>query len=125
MTGHFRRERVAQAIRKNLSLIFLREYAETPLAGIIIQDVSASPDLREATVRYTLREGTPRRLAQERLAEEGKRIRHLLVKEMRHLRFAPLLHFRLDEKAESVVRLQELLDTLSREREEGDHDPAQ
>ncbi len=125
MTGQFRRERVAQAIRKSLSLIFLREYAETPLAGILIQDVSASPDLREATVRYTLMPGTPRKFAQDRLAEEERHIRHLLAKEMRHLKFAPLLRFRFDEKAESVVRLQELLDTLSRERAEGADDPAQ
>ncbi len=125
MTGHFRRERVAQAIRKNLSVIFLREYAETPLAGLIIQEVSASPDLREATVRYTLMPGVPRKFAQDRLAEEERHIRRLLAKEMRHLKFAPLLHFRFDETAESVVRLQELLDTLSRERAGGDDDQAE
>jgi len=125
MTGTVRRERVAQAIRKNLSLILLREYGDTPLAGLVIQEVSASPDLREATVRYSLMPGVPRKFTQDKLAEEEKRIRYLLAKEMRHLKFAPDLHFRFDETAESVVRLQELLDTLSRERGEGNDDPAQ
>lgn len=97
-------------------MILLREYRDTPLASLIIQDVSASPDLREATVYYVIMRGAPRKFTQDKLAEEEHRIRRLLAAEMRHLKFVPHLHFRFDETAESVVRLEELLDTLSRER---------
>ncbi len=122
MARSVRCERVAQAIRRTLSLILLREYAETPLAALLIHEVSVTADLREATVRYTLMPGAPRKFTQDRLAEEERHIRHLLAGEMRHLKFVPLLHFRFDEQAESVVRLQELLDTLSRERAGGGDD---
>jgi ribosome-binding factor A len=115
-----RQQRVAHAILKSLSLIMLREYGGTALGGVCVQEVRVTPDLRNADAWYTLLPGSPRRLTQDKLSEESKHIRYLLAKEIRHIKFMPELHFRFDEKAEDAVRLQELLDTLSRDRVTGD-----
>lgn len=125
MAGSVRQQRVAQAIFKNLSVILIREYGGTPLGGLVIQEVRVSPDLRNATVHYALMPGTPRRLAQDRLDEEMKRIRYLLAREIRHIKFMPELDFRFNERAEEENRLQELLDGLSREREARGDDSTQ
>jgi ribosome-binding factor A len=120
-----RQQRVAHAILKSLSLIMIREYGGTVLGGICVQEVRVSPDLRNATAWYTLLPGSPRKFTQDKLAEELKHIRYLLAKEIRHIKFMPELEFRFDGKAEETIRLQELLDNLSREREGGSHETAQ
>jgi len=114
-----RQQRVAHAIQKSLSMIMIREYGGTVLGGLCVQEVQVTPDLRNATAWYTLLPGSPRKFTQDKLVEELKHIRYLLSKEIRHIKFMPDLHFRFDEKAEDAIRLQSLLDTLSRERGEG------
>jgi len=114
-----RQQRVAHAIQKSLSMIMIREYGGTVLGGLCVQEVQVSPDLRNATAWYTLLPGSPRKFTQDKLAEELKHIRYLLSKEIRHIKFMPELQFRFDDKIEDAIRLQALLDTLSRERGEG------
>lgn len=124
MAGSVRQQRVAQAIFKSLSVIMIREYGGSPLGNMVIQEVRVSPDLRNAMVRYALMPGTPRRITQDRLDEEMKHIRYLLAREIRHIKFMPELDFRFNDRAEEESRLQELLDGLSREREERGDDGA-
>lgn len=118
-----RQESVGRELQREISRI-LRLDIDDPLIGFVtITDVEMSPDLRHATVYFSVLGD------EEQKRESGKGIRRAaryirgLIAERMELRYTPSLRFELDETAEKAQRIEELLRQEAEElelNEEGD-----
>jgi ribosome-binding factor A len=109
VAGH-RHERIAEEIQHEVVSMLEGELKDPRLAtNVIVTEVRVSPDLKNARIFYTV-EGTPeeRTEAQKALDKANGFVRHELVERLQ-VRRVPELHFILDESAERVRRIEELL----------------
>lgn len=107
-----RQERVAEAIRQEVSTILQREMKDPRVGFVTITRVELTPDLRNAKIFFSV-------LGRE---EEHKKTREALdsacgfirksVAERINLRFAPEIMFREDHSSQYSVRIQEVLDEI-------------
>jgi ribosome-binding factor A len=115
--GTHRVERVAAQLRQEISEIMVRDLKDPRIGMATITEVKLTPDLRNATVKISvLGEGDGRQAAIEGLEHAKGFIRHELGTRLTNLRFAPDLHFQLDEGVAYSVRVSKLL----REMQEGE-----
>jgi ribosome-binding factor A len=108
-TSH-RVQRVAAQLREEISAIITRDLKDPRIGMASITEVKLSPDLRNATVKVSVvgdEEG--RRRAIDGLDRAKGFIRHELGTRLSNLRFAPDLHFELDEGIAYSVRVSQLL----------------
>lgn len=107
-----RQERVAEAIRKEVSMILHEELKDPRLGFITITRVELTPDLRSAKVFFSvLGKEEDHKKTREALDSAGGFIRKL-VSERINLRLAPEIMFREDRSSEYSVRIQELLEEI-------------
>jgi len=118
MADSVRQRRVREAIFRTLSNIIMHEYGATNLASVLISKVTVTPDLRVATVYYTLFGDTEREPVVEAFDRENKTIRYLLSKQISHLKHMPELRFRYDEHQEESIRLEKIFDQIKRDKDE-------
>ena len=104
-----RQERVAEAIRKEVSLILHDELKDPRLGFVTIMRVELSQDLRNATIFFSVlgREEDCKKTA-EALDSACGFIRKLVAQRI-NLRFAPEIIFRQDRSSEYSVRIEEVL----------------
>jgi ribosome-binding factor A len=111
-----RTERVAEAIREELSEIISFEMSDPRVGLVDVTEVVATPDMRHARVRLHL--GGDEQGRQETLqALEGARryLRRELAGRLRLYR-VPELHFEADLGPESEARLEQLLRSARKAR---------
>jgi ribosome-binding factor A len=118
-----RQESVGRELQREISRI-LRLDIDDPLIGFVtITDVEMSPDLRHATVYFSvLGDEEQKRESGKGIRRAAKYIRGLIAERM-ELRYTPSLRFELDETAEKAQRIEELLRQEAEElelKEEGD-----
>jgi ribosome-binding factor A len=109
MAGH-RRERIAEEIRNELSLMLAGDLKDPRLAvEVNVTEVRVSPDLRKARI-FVQVPGTPEERAATLagLGAASGYIRHELIERMQ-LRRAPEIFFFLDDSEENGRRIEELL----------------
>ena len=117
--GTHRVERVAAQLREEISQIIIRDLKDPRIGMATISEVKLSPDLRNATVKVSVvGSDDARRAAIGGLDHAKGFIRRELGSRLSNLRFAPDLHFQLDEGVAYSVRVSELL----REVQEGEPD---
>jgi ribosome-binding factor A len=115
--GTHRVERVAAQLRQEISLIIIRDLKDPRVEMATITDVKLSPDLRNATVKVSVvGDDEPRHAAIAGLEHAKGFIRRELGLRLSNLRFAPELHFQLDDGVAYSVRVSQLL----REVEKGE-----
>lgn len=115
--GSHRVERVAAQLREEISLIIVRDLKDPRIGMASITDVKLSPDLRNATVKVSVvGEQDARQAAIDGLEHAKGFIRRELGVRLTNLRFAPDLHFQLDEGVAYSVRVSQLL----REAQQGE-----
>jgi ribosome-binding factor A len=114
-TSH-RVERVAAQLREEISQIIVRDLKDPRIEMTSVTDVKLSPDLRSATVKVSV-VGEPenRRAAVLGLEHAKGFIRRELGTRLSNLRFAPELHFQLDEGIAYSVRVSQLLREVQKE----------
>lgn len=118
MAGH-RVERVAAQLREEISLIIMRDLKDPRIGMSGITEVKLTPDLRTAVVKVSVvGESEAQHAAIDALEHARGFIRHELGTRLTNLRFAPELHFQLDEGVAYSVRVSQLL----REVEKGSSD---
>lgn len=103
--------RVAEVLKRELSMIILREVPSDG-ALITVNAVDVSPDLRNATVHVGIM-GTAAQ--QNQALERLEHSRPLLQAECSKrviLKFTPHLHFKLDESIERGTRVLDILDEI-------------
>jgi ribosome-binding factor A len=116
MDNH-RVERVAAQLREEISQIIIRELKDPRIGMATITEVKLSPDLRNAVVKVSvIGEEDARKAAIDGLDHAKGFVRRELGSRLSNLRFAPDLHFQLDEGVAYSVRVSQLL----REVQEGE-----
>jgi ribosome-binding factor A len=115
--GSHRVERVAAQLRQEISEIIVRDLKDPRIGMATITEVKLSPDLRNATVKVSVvGEEESRKAAIDGLEHAKGFIRRELGLRLSNLRFAPDLHFQLDEGVAYSVRVSQLL----REAQQGE-----
>jgi ribosome-binding factor A len=117
MTGR-RTKRIAELIRRELSLLFGREAGDPRFQELTITAVEVTADLRQARVYVALPNDEPRSEALRALVKAAGFFRRGLG-ERTCLRYVPELHFYVDESLERGARILSLLDQVREETTEG------
>ena len=118
--GSHRVERVAAQLRQEISEIIVRDLKDPRIGMASITEVKLSPDLRNGTVKVSVvGDEEERRAAIDGLEHAKGFIRRELGARLSNLRFAPDLHFELDQGVAYSVRVSQLL----REAQKGESDP--
>ena len=118
MTEGKRQKQVASEISKELNDIFLKMGLNMQDGGMVsISSVKITPDLYEARVYVSLFKVKNPEAALEKFKERSSEIRGELGKRMRHqLRSIPQLTFYIDDTLDYVFKIEELLDSLKKEK---------
>jgi len=107
-----RQDRVAEAIKKEASIIIHDELKDPRLGFVTITSVELSQDLRYAKILFSvLGEEEDYRKTQEALDSASGFIRRLIAARI-NLRFAPEIIFREDRSTEYSVKIQKVLDEI-------------
>lgn len=112
----YRRLRVQDLLREEISLIIQRELHDPGLGFITIIDVRMSEDLKTAKVYFSIYgSDEEKKKTFEALKRSRGYIKFLLGKRIK-LRYMPELNFMLDDSLEKVQRIGEI---LKKESDEG------
>lgn len=116
--GYQRRDRVGHQLQQVLAE-YLERTSDEHLALITLTGVDCSPDLRNATVYYTVYgdEKAARKVAEELTERQGE-LRTVIAKSVR-MRYTPELTFAQDTFIERGNRIERLLYELRTEGPEG------
>ena len=122
MAGGVRQQRVAHVITRVIGVLLIGDLADTPLSAAVVQRVQVSPDLRVATLYYTLYDASMKQEVAKQFEQHARFIRGRVAKELRHLRSVPEIRFAYDEASEKLSRLESLLEKEKRLIEENKKD---
>ncbi len=107
-----RRDRVTEAIRKEISMILHSELKDPRLGFLTISKVELTQDLRSAKVFFSvLGKEEDYKKTRQALDSALGFIRKLIAERI-NLRLAPEIIFKEDRSSEYSVRIQEVLDEL-------------
>jgi ribosome-binding factor A len=107
-----RQDRVAEAIKKEVSLIIHDELKDPRLGFVTITRVELSRDLRNAKILYSVLGKEEERQKTKAALESALGFVRKLISERINLRFAPEIMFREDSSSEYSVRIQEVLNEI-------------
>ncbi len=111
-----RSDRVADAVRKELSLLFLQKVRDEKLSDVTITTVYVTGDLKIASVFYTVPgDENERKQVAKALKRASGFVRSHLAKIM-NLRYTPSVQFEYDTKADKVEALDEIFAEIACER---------
>lgn len=117
MKQYKRSTRVGEQILRELSGLFLREFAGKSPAMITFTHVKLTDDLRYATAYYScLGSSEEQATVAEYLEAEKKKIRQMVSRNLR-LRFAPEFSFKFDHSIEEGIRIEQLLNEIKSDTE--------
>jgi len=113
-----RTKRIAELIRRELSLLFGREASDPRFQGLTITTVEVTADLRQARVYVVLPDGEPTSETLGALKRAAGFFRRGLGERV-SLRYVPELHFYVDESLDRGAKILSLLDQVKEETVEG------
>ena len=112
-----RYQRVAEAIKKEASLIIHDELHDPRLGFVTITRVEVTADLRYAKIFFSvLGKDQDYQKTQEALDSALGFIRRLIAQRI-NLRFAPEISFKEDRSSEYSIKIQEVLDQIKEQNE--------
>lgn len=104
-----RKDRVADAIREEISALLSRGLKDPRIGFVTITDVEVSPDLRQAKVFYSVVGADAERSATQKGLESATGFVQSHVGKRLGLRNTPLIEFRYDASLERGARIEQLL----------------
>ena len=114
-----RSKRVADNVRKQMSILLDEQLAGQNFSMVSVTDVEMTRDLRHAKVFYSvLGDENARTEIQEFLEENTRPLRGKLAQRMA-LKFVPELTFAYDSSLVEGMKIQSILTDLERERQTG------
>lgn len=114
-----RSKRVADNVRKQMSILLDEQLAGQNFSMVSVTDVEMTRDLRHAKVFYSvLGDENARTEIQEFLEENTRPLRGKLAQRMA-LKFVPELTFAYDSSLVEGMKIQSILTDLERERQSG------
>ncbi len=111
-------EKVAETIRKEISLILHDELKDPRLGFVTITAVELTKDLRIAKVFYSVLGSEQDRQNTKLALDSSLGFIRKLVAERIQLRFAPELMFREDNSTEYGAKIEEILNEIKEEKNE-------
>jgi len=112
-----RHDKVAEAIRQEVSMILHDELKDPRLGFITVTRVELTEDLRYAKIFYSVLGSEQEHKKTQAALESGLGfVRGLLAQRVK-LRFAPEIAFKEDRSGEYSIRIQEILDQIRQEDE--------
>ena len=121
-TERKRSDRVADAVQKELSLLFIQKVRDEKLSDVTITRVSITDDMRSGRIFYTTYgDDKDRRKTANALKSATGFVRSHLAKVL-NLRHTPTLQFEYDKKADKVEALDQIFDEIARERKTDESD---
>ncbi|RUM44522.1 MAG: 30S ribosome-binding factor RbfA [Desulfocapsa sp.] len=117
-----RSERVADAVQKELSMLFLQKVRDEKLSDVTVTSVRVTDDLKNARVFYTTYgEVAERKKTAEALKRAAGFVRSHLAKVL-NLRYTPSIRFEYDLKADKVEELDQIFAEIALERKADESD---
>ena len=110
-----RPQRVAEAIKNELTMLLLRDVADPRLTGVSITRVLVTPDLKQAKVYFTVPAGADSGPATQGMNRAKGFFRSHLAKVL-NMRYTPELLLYFDELNEEVRRIDDLFRQIEKER---------
>lgn len=111
-----RSERVADAVQKELSLLFLQKVRDEKLNDVTVTNVRITDDLKSGRIFYTTHgDDKERKQVAAALKRAAGFVRSHLAKTL-NLRYTPSIRFEYDLKADKVEELDQLFAEIARER---------
>jgi ribosome-binding factor A len=107
-----RRDKVAEAIREEASLILHDKLKDPRLGFVTITGVEVAPDLRNAKIFFSVLGNEEDYTKTQEALDSALGYIRKLISERINLKFAPEIIFRQDRSSEYSVRIQELLDEV-------------
>jgi len=117
MVSESRTDRIADRIKREVSLLFMQEISDPRLEGVNITAVDLDREISYADIYVSVRDGSDRK--KEILAALKRAsgfIRSQLAVSISHLRTFPQLRFHWDPVPERVDRMDEIFAELDEER---------
>jgi ribosome-binding factor A len=123
MVSEERSIRIADRIKKDLTLLFLQEINDPRLDGVNITSVEVDREVSYADIFISIIDGTERKSeVLSALQKASGYIRSQLALSISHLRSIPQLRFHWDPVPERVSRLDQIFAELDEEEENKDPD---
>jgi ribosome-binding factor A len=122
MVSESRSDRIADRIKRELSLLFLQEISDPRLEGVNITYVDVDREISYADVYVSAMEVERKKEVMEALQRAGGFIRSQLAMSISHLRNFPELRFQWDPVPERVERLDQIFAELDEEEGENEQD---
>ena len=116
-----RRQRIATALKKQISNILQYELKDARLGFVTVMRVDLTADLRFAKVYFSVFGDENQQKATQQALESAKSFIRYLVGERIKLRFVPEIGFKLDHSPEYSIRIQEKIDELKQKDEHKKH----
>jgi ribosome-binding factor A len=123
MVSKERSIRIADRIKKDLTLLFMQDINDPRLDGVVITTVEVDREISYADVYISARDGSERKSEiLSALKKAGGFIRSQLALSISHLRSFPQLRFHWDPVPERVDRLDQIFAEIEEEEEHRDLD---
>ena len=104
-----RAERLNKLLHKAISNIVSFELIDSRVEGVVIDYVTVSSDMRDATVFFSLADEERKQLAHAGLTSAAKVIRKKLADAI-NLRYTPRLHFKFDIKGQKALTIEDVIE---------------
>ncbi|XOF32382.1 MAG: 30S ribosome-binding factor RbfA [Candidatus Electrothrix sp. YB6] len=115
-----RPERVAEAVRQELSVLLQQKVRDPGLAGVSISRVQISPNLKRAKIYFLVPAGSSPAGAKKNMERAAGFFRSHIARTI-NLRYTPELVFFFDNQQQEAERLDQLFAQINREQKGKDH----
>ena len=107
-----RSDRVAQAIRREVSLIIHDELRDPRLGFVTVMQVKVTDDLREAMIFFSVLGNDEERKKTSQALDSAAGFIRKLIGERMPLRFVPEISFKEDRSSEYAAKIEEVLNQI-------------
>lgn len=111
-----RPERVASAIRREISNIIQEELKDPRIGFTTITKVEVTPDLRDAKIYYSVLGDEKKRRSTEIALKNARGFIKRLIGDRLKLRFMPEMTFKIDKSFEYQEKIDKILDRIHEEK---------
>lgn len=113
----FKKEKLEELIKEELSVIFYRELQEPAIKMVTITSVRMTHDMKIAKVYFSVLEANRRKKVLDHFNKLNKTIRYLLAQKIKGIKYIPELAFYIDDTSDQVDKIEKLLNQIKLEEQ--------
>ncbi len=115
-----RADKVAEAIKREVSVMLTQEVKDPGIHFVTVTTVETADDLRNANIYVSILGDKETRLESMKGLERAKGFLRSELGKRLQLRYAPQIHFRLDESLDHAFKIRGILNELKAEEKKKD-----